>query len=441
MPLSFSNLTPESIIRSIYSSPINVHKNDLGLTLDLSYVTQQLIVCSYPVVNYPQLIYRNSLRDLILYLNSHHGAGNWKIYNFKVERGNSDYSDENLAALISKEDTLSGPEALYTSLNLHGNQINSLSPLENSNLSSSGLLSQGTPLAEIHQYIERYGWLDHSPPPFLLLQHILDDMHSYLTEDNHRVALLHCKIGKGRSGCVVVAYLMKFMNCSLQESRDIFMNGRFRAGITRGVTIRSQLRYLGYHELFLQLEKPIHRPKVLNGVARSRFKITTIEITNPLPHLNLDTKACSIFIKMHVYNRARNGLLEVFDTDYNDVLFDDRSHQRLAAIDVGTCVAESDIRFSFGLRFKSNEFIDSLTKMTSVSHCWLNLYWETLICSRNASLSSYTLEELRKEQIQCRDGKSFALFTIKWDELDGVKGTQNKGLKLFEYVTLRWQLL
>ncbi|SCU87731.1 LAFA_0E08482g1_1 [Lachancea sp. 'fantastica'] len=434
MPL-FSAWRPESIIKSICSSPLNVHKNDLGLTLDLSYITNQLIVCSYPVVSYPKLLYRNSLRDLVSYLSLYHGFGNWKIYNFKVERGGSDYSDENLAsALTEHSPSLNSPESFSHNSFSQGTWSSS-SPREGSTFSFSAL-SPNSSLC-----IERFGWLDHSPPPFLLLQQIVDDVHEYLSADPNRVALLHCKMGKGRSGSIVVAYLMKFMNCSLRESRDIFMNNRFRAGITRGVTIKSQLRYLSYHELFLHLGQPTERSDILTEIARSRFRITKIDFLNPLPHLGQDLNSCSIVVRVHVYNRSRNGLYELLETDCDGVFHDEKLHRRKTSVTVDTCMSGSDVRFSFGLRFRNNEFIDNVTQMTSISHCWLNLYWETLICSRNESASSYTLEELRSEQNRSRDGKSFALFTIKWDDLDGVKGTSNKGVKLFESVTLRWQLL
>ncbi|CEP61820.1 putative phosphatidylinositol-3,4,5-trisphosphate 3-phosphatase LALA0_S04e01442g [Lachancea lanzarotensis] len=434
MPL-FSAWRPESVIKTICSSPINVHKNDLGLTLDLSYITQQLIVCSYPVISYPKLLYRNSLKDLVSYLTLYHGPGNWKIYNFKVERGSSDYSNENLATVVSEHSSSASSPGLFSHNSFSQASWSSNSPREVSTFSFSTLSPDSSVC------IERCGWLDHSPPPFLLLQQIVDDLHAYLSEDPNRVALLHCKMGKGRSGSVVVAYLMKFMSCSLRESRDIFMSNRFRAGITRGVTIKSQLRYLNYHELFLHWGQSIDRSSILTEIARSRFKVTKIDISNPLPHLGLDLKNCSIVVRVHIYNRSRNGLFELLEADCDDLFYDERTNRRKTSVSADTGVFESDVRFSFGLRFKNNEIVDNITQMTSISHCWLNLYWETLICSRNESLTSYTLKDLRSEQNCSRDGKSFALFTIKWDDLDGVKGTPNKGVKLFESVTLRWQLL
>lgn len=54
-------IKPSNILRIIYATPLNVHKHETGLTLDLSYVTDRIIVCSYPVLRFPKLMYRNSL--------------------------------------------------------------------------------------------------------------------------------------------------------------------------------------------------------------------------------------------------------------------------------------------------------------------------------------------------------------------------------------------
>lgn len=441
MPLSLSSFYPEKIIKSIYSSPINVHKNDLGLTLDLSYITKQLIVCSYPVTKYPKLLYRNSLTDLVSYLNWHHGVDNWRIYNFKAEYGKFDYSDEALASLLQESSS-----SLNSSspLSIDENTATSARESRVTKLFSPDVCSHEPQTSSVEQYIKRYGWLDHSPPPFLFMQEVLDDIHQYLSESSSNVVLLHCKMGKGRSGSIVVAYMMKYMSCSLKEGRDIFMNNRFRAGITRGVTISSQLRFLRYHELFLHLERPLNRPHVLPELAKSRFTLSNMEITKPLgaiPPFNLDTNSCCISIKVQIYNEARNGLIDVFSTECDQLLVDPRCESQMAVVEINKTIAKSDICLSFGLRFRNNELIDNISQISSLSHCWLNLYWETVICSHNESLSNYTVEELTREQSKCRDGKGFALFCIKWDDLDGVKGTRNKGFKLFESVILRWKLV
>ena len=98
--MTFSKLSPEHIIKSVYSSPFNQYKNNLGLVLDVSYITDNIIVCSYPVMKYPKMFYRNSLADLILYLDANHGRNNWKMYNLKVETNDSDYTDEDFAMVL-----------------------------------------------------------------------------------------------------------------------------------------------------------------------------------------------------------------------------------------------------------------------------------------------------------------------------------------------------
>ncbi|CUS22318.1 LAQU0S05e02674g1_1 [Lachancea quebecensis] len=446
MPFPLQALAPEKFIRSVYSSPVRVHKNDLGLSLDISYITRELIVCSCPVVKYPKLLYRNSLKDLISYLNLRHGAGNWKIYNFKAEKGDSDYNDEDLVTALFEPLNSSEETAKFACPSLSSIYGAAKSPCNEvyDNASTPSVSSTRESLLEsLDSYIQRYGWLDHSPPPFVLLEEILDNMHEYLTQDSSRVVLLHCKMGKGRSGSVIVAYLMKYMRCSLREGCEIFVNNRFKVGLTQGVTIRSQLRYLRYHERFLQMDHPSNRPNVLSESARAQFMINSFEISHLLSAapVNLESKNYSISIKIQIYNRNRDSLVDVFDTSNKDFIIDSKPHGLFDRVTVGQQVTESDIRVSFGLRHKGNTFIDNITQLTSLSHFWINLYWETLACSRSESADNYTLEKLANEQSRCRDSKNFAMFSIKWAELDGVKGLQSKGFKLFESLTLRWQLL
>ncbi|CAR21585.1 putative phosphatidylinositol-3,4,5-trisphosphate 3-phosphatase [Lachancea thermotolerans CBS 6340] len=446
MPFSLQAFTPENILRSVYSSPIKVHKNDLGFSLDLSYITRELIVCSYPVIKYPQLLYRNSLKDLISYLNLHHGAGNWKIYNFKAEKGASDYSDEDLVTALFELSNFCEKASASAGPLLSTIYDPTKSPCKEGHDSAStqSLSSTRESLLErVGHYIQRYGWLDHSPPPFTLLQEILDDMHEYLIQDSSRVVLLHCKLGKGRSGSVVVAYLMKYMRCSLREGREIFVNNRFKVGLTQGVTISSQLRYLGYHERFLQADHPSNWSKILSELTRAQFMINSFEIIHLLSAapVKLESKTYTMSIKIQIYNRNRDGLIDVFDTNNKEQSIDSKPHSNLNRVSVGQRITESDIRISFGLRHKGSAFIDNVTQLTSISHFWINLYWETLACSRSESTDHYTLDKLANEQSRCRDRKNFAMFSIKWAELDGMKGLQSKGFKLFETFTLRWQLL
>lgn len=50
--------------------------------------------------------------------------------------------------------------------------------------------------------------LDHHSPPLHLLIHILLRLNDWLEEDPENVAAIHCLAGRGRTGCVITAYLV-----------------------------------------------------------------------------------------------------------------------------------------------------------------------------------------------------------------------------------------
>jgi protein-tyrosine phosphatase len=65
-------------------------------------------------------------------------------------------------------------------------------------------------------------------------------------KSNRRVAVVHCKAGKGRSGTVACSYLISQEGWSRSEALRRFTERRMRAGFGEGVSIPSQLRYVRY---------------------------------------------------------------------------------------------------------------------------------------------------------------------------------------------------
>ncbi len=74
-------------------------------------------------------------------------------------------------------------------------------------------------------------------------------------EDSNNAAVIHCKMGKGRSGCLVVGYLLN-ITMTLQSALDVFKTTRFNYGLITGVTIKSQLRYLKYYYHLIENKIP-----------------------------------------------------------------------------------------------------------------------------------------------------------------------------------------
>lgn len=405
MTKKISKVIPCNLFRVIYATPLKGHKQETEFTLDLSYVTERIIVCSYPVLKFPKLVYRNNLEDLVSFLNKHHGVSNWKIFNFKAETGRSDYTDEEVAQIASK---------FY-----RGKSAKLVTDLSNE---------------QAEQLVYRYGWMDHCPPPFLLLQRIVDEMHMHLSRSQSAVAVLHCRVGKGRSGTITIAYLMKYLECPLQEARDIFMNNRFRLGITRGVVISSQLRYLRYHELFLSNDFDM-RSKLLLDCAKARFQLKSIHLEQPSGIIT--SSHWVAYIKIQKYNHDRDGLVDMATLETDDDLLGQPAGSGLTMC-LPLNVDVNDVRLEFGITSKTSHMINSLTSLASRSHCWFNLYWETLKSAKHQGDTMHIpLNDLQSQQEQ---GLNFQL-RLNWNELDGAMGTSNRGLKLFEALTIQWSLI
>lgn len=241
----------------------NSTDNDLkDIKLDVSYITPNIIVCSYPIFfsndNFYmnntlvyKKFYRNNLKELVEYLNKKIGRNNWKIFNLKAEFNiNEDYTENDLFNILNdtNNQTESPTKMLLSKI---------LSDNNNDVLSSKTMLKvamnkDAKPDVYPNLPLLRCGWLDHCPPPLSHLIEIIDTLCEYIKLDSNNVAVIHCKMGKGRSGCLVVGYLMKAHSMSLSKALEVFKTTRFNYGLVQGVTIKSQLRYLNYYSHLLE---------------------------------------------------------------------------------------------------------------------------------------------------------------------------------------------
>ncbi|EGO59721.1 hypothetical protein NEUTE1DRAFT_61384 [Neurospora tetrasperma FGSC 2508] len=205
-----------SLLRQLVAGPRQQHE-DTGL--DLCYVTSNIIATSGPSQTYPQLAYRNPLNRLVSFLDEKHGDG-WSIWEFRAE--GTGYPDE-----------------------------------------------------AVYNRIRHYPWPDHHPPPFRLVPLITASMRDWLdgedggssgdsrdtnTADRNkhdldrprqkgeRVVVVHCKAGKGRSGTSICSYLISECGWTAADALARFTERRMRPNFGKGVSIPSQLRYVGYVE-------------------------------------------------------------------------------------------------------------------------------------------------------------------------------------------------
>lgn len=184
-----SNAIVKSIRKVVTGS--KVRYVDENVDLDLTYITKTIIAMSFPASGL-EATYRNSINDVAGMLKLKHG-NHYMVFN--VSEKSYD---------ISKLD---------------------------------------------HQVLE-FGWPDHYAPPLDRLLTICKSMDSWLQMDRKNVVVVHCKGGKGRTGCVIAAFfLYRRVFVRPEDAMQFFALKRFsdaEENEETGITQPSQRRYVHY---------------------------------------------------------------------------------------------------------------------------------------------------------------------------------------------------
>ena len=199
--------------------------------LDMAYITERVIGMGFPATGC-ETIYRNSLSDLKDFLDRYHGE--YKIYNLCIEK-----------------------KRIYPK-NLWKDKRVGLFPFN-----------------------------DHSPCPIKLILDFCVDICLYLTVNPRGVAAIHCKAGKGRTGVMIVCYLI-FSGLCENTDEALEHYARQRTLNNKGVTIASQIRYIKYFETFLSanFEKPFLKfiPKIVKYDLNHGYKNMILNYTNDMAY-------------------------------------------------------------------------------------------------------------------------------------------------------------
>ncbi|KAJ3782813.1 phosphatases II [Lentinula aff. detonsa] len=140
------------IRRIVSGNKARFRDGKLNLELDLVYITDQVIIMGFPAAGIEGL-YRNRREDAKKFLDHRHGKNYW-VFNFCPLKENS-----------YPADTFDGR-------------------------------------------VSRYPFPDHHAPPLAIMPLVAREMRIWLDGSPERVAVLHCKAGKGRSGTMACAYLL-----------------------------------------------------------------------------------------------------------------------------------------------------------------------------------------------------------------------------------------
>ena len=390
-----------SLLRQIVAGPRARHP-EAGL--DLCYVTDNIIATSGPGATYPQIAYRNPLKDLVKFLDDKHGK-EWAIWEFRAE-------------------------------------------------------GTGYPDFEVYGRVWHYPWPDHHPPPFALIPLIMASMRNWLkdTEARGRVVVVHCKAGKGRSGTISSSYLISEEGWTAEEAMQRFTERRMRPGFGVGISIPSQRRWITYVERWakhgkLYVERPVEILEVHVWGLRDGVKIVVEGYVE-------EGKVIKKFHTFHSYEREiiRGSIRK--ETGFADVALEALGRKKAPNDQEKTDTAEtpdnehtsngtepkldpqsedstlsggdvvfrpksrvvlpsSDINIDFERRNKTS--LGGFTMVTSVAHVWFNTFFEG--------------------QGPEKDGKpdDSGVFEIDFDAMDGIKGSSRKGTRAFDKMAMVWK--
>ena len=383
-----------------------MHSTDQGSCTLINFL---VIATSGPSSTYPQRAYRNPTDALVKFLDYKHDK-NWAIWEFRAE-------------------------------------------------------GTGYPDSEVYNRINHYPWPDHHPPPFALIPNIMASMRDWLKNPNsteHRVIVVHCKAGKGRSGTIACSYLISEEGWTVQDALTQFTARRMRNGFGNGVSIPSQLRWVGYVDWWskngkIYVERPIEILEVhvwglrdgvkvaIEGYVEEGKIIKTFHTfgkhertsmdsppsnkLNPMNHLDqVDEKGLPLHETQARASQPPNIVetAAVSEPGISTVIFRP-AHQII--------LPSSDVNIDFERRNKATY---GFTMVTSVAHAWFNAFFESQRSSTNPHDSTKPAI-VPMETPTSGSSRDNGVFEITWEAMDGIKGSARKGTRALDRLAVVWR--
>lgn len=325
--------------------------------LDLSYITPRVLVSAGPVDTPARSVFRDNIANVVAFLDLEHGRGHWHVWNLRSE----------------------GPGYAFNSV--------------------------------VGPHCSYKPFPDHQVPSFGLMEEIAEEIHAFLEKDEHNVALIHCKQGKGRSGTVCCGYLMYEAQklgdpVTVEEMVAKFTAHRMKRWFGPGVSISSQLRFLRYWGIYLGLSPELLADFAFFSSPLGAFRPELSSILFLNPNMLLWR------LQISVFKHDGLGLRRIYSQIVQN------------SPEVSFNRSGSFCSLDLGVPLVGVSLVKILIEVPGVRcYCWCSPYFETL--------------ERRKKPLK---GGVFAdSLGLEWGEWDGFWGTSWKGpVKLFERAVINW---
>lgn len=196
------------------------------------------------------------------------------------------------------------------------NRIRDVSKLLNKNHSNSYLVvnvsNRKYKYSHFNNSVVNVKWPDHYPCTFSKFIGLISQLCSYLMEDENNTLAVHCLMGKGRTGSVVVALLYSSgVFESVKDANKFYLCKR-----ACNVSKPSQLRYLDYYNKFFdkgmqsinltpkKLSKITIKTKKVNFLFNVFFKLQFYDYEDNMKlicQIDFTCDNCSIYEKEKVF--------------------------------------------------------------------------------------------------------------------------------------------